>query len=291
MELKPSIPTWISCFCQCTPNCSVLVSKAVGNVFKRLVISTPLLRAGFISLPMTGNLKRPVSDLWFASLLTLSKETLGSDTELPGRCVIISLVFVISVHWFLSLYWMVERKGWARTPCCELTLSVIRCSLVPFHFSTPTIGSLWKVSSSAQGWKGFQERNALDSLEVATNYRMLTRTVRLSHSSIAKTRTIPGLSSPVLKVHLLMFLKKKSLTKKPWCFHVHTLLSQRWPFQAETQGWRTAGYWGPFPPGVVLTYGGQILKGVCREFTKPTSFDSVFTLSSVTASMIQLAFT
>lgn len=116
---------------------------------------------------------------------------------------------------------MVERKGRARIPCCELTPSVIRCYLVPFHFSTPTIGSLWKVSSSAQGWKGFQERNALDSLEVATNYRMLTRTVRLSHPSIAKTTTIPGLSSPVLKVHLLMFLKKitnKKKKKKPGVF-------------------------------------------------------------------------
>lgn len=70
------------------------------------------------------------------------------------------------------------------------------------------------MSSSAQGWKGFQERNALDSLEVATNYRMLTRTVRLSHPSTAKTTTIPGLPSPVLKVHLLMFLKKITNKKK-----------------------------------------------------------------------------
>lgn len=75
-----------------------------------------------------------------------------------------------------------------------------------------------EMSSSAQGWKGFQERNALDSLEVATNYRMLTRTVRLSHPSIAKTTTIPGLSSPVLKVHLLMFFKKITNKKNPGVF-------------------------------------------------------------------------
>lgn len=187
---------------------------------------------------------------------------------------------------------MVERKGWARTPCCELTPSVIRCYLVPFHFSTPTIGSLWKVSSSAQGWKGFQERNALDSLEVATNYRMLTRTVRLSHPSTAKTTTIPGLPSPVLKVHLLMFLKKiTNKKKKNLVFSCAYSLISEMTFPSRDPRLKDSRLLGTISSWCCLTYGGQILKGVCREFTKPTSFDGVFTLSSVTAPMIQLAFT
>lgn len=100
-----------------------------------------------------------------------------------------------------------EKKDEPASLVVNLPHQLLDAILFPFHFSTSTIRSLWKVSNSAQGWKGFQKRNALDSLEVATNYRMLTRTVRLSHPSIAKTTTIPGLLSPVLKVHLLMFLK------------------------------------------------------------------------------------